>query len=307
MNVIFESLAYLDNYSSSYEKINSFKSFEVYIKNALVSLSSIKEKNNDSDVVLVINFEMPKTYNDIFERNGIKIVKCDFDSFKFEDKLRYSLAYFKLCAFKYMVNTFNYDNYAQVDCDTYTFKSFKDIWEECKYFILALEIPYAINSSQSYVYEEAKPLLNNFSYFQYYGSEFIAANRENSLQLINCCEQVYKDMMCKSIRSKSGDEFIWNIAICNNDLKVKNAQSYVMRCFTIRPYIFSSDFKIKVLLHFPLEKNVGFLYLYDKIVKGKRIKADRVYKLMGLKIRKRPLTSLNVRVINWYYRKVKGR
>ena len=299
MNVIFESLAYLDNYSSSYEKENNFKKFEIYIKNSLVSLSSIKAKNSDSDVALVINFDMPSGYR--------KLIECAFDSFKFEDKIRYSLAYYKLCAFKYMINTYNYDNYAQVDCDTYTFRSFKDIWEECKYHILALEIPYAVDSSQSYVYEEAKELLNDFSFFQYYGSEFIAANKTNSKILIDCCEGVYNEMISKNIRTKSGDEFIWNVAIYNNNLKVKNAQSYVMRCFTMRPYIFSSDFNIKVLLHFPLEKNVGFIYLYNKLMKGKKVSNEKVYRLMGLKLRKRPISSFNFRVIKWYYSKFRER
>lgn len=307
MNLIFESLAFLEGYTSGYEKTKVNKD-DMYIKNAIISLISYKLKNYDDDVMLITNFKLDDNYNQILLNNKIKAIQINFDNFIFEKNLRYSLSYFKLCAFNYILKNFNYNNYIQVDCDTLCMNNLSNIWKEVNFNLLALEIPYSLNSKQTYVYKEFENIFGYQYYFQYYGSEFIACNRENGLKLISKCEDIYKIMIDKKERSQAGDEFVWNCAIVNCDISIKNANPYIMRIFTIRPYIVNSDYYLMDILHAPLEKNCSFLKIYKHYInKGKLYSNHKIYKLLGLKKFNRPFYTYTLQHLKWILKKIKER
>lgn len=284
MNAIFESLAFLEGYKSSYED-EAKNNKSLYLMNAVISLISYKRNNGDDDVFFLTNFELPQDVLSVLLKEQIKSVVISFDDFIFEGNIRYSLAYFKLCAWQYMVKNYHYEKYLLVDCDTYCCSSLNLVWKEADFHIMALEMAYNLDNEKKYVYSEYAQLYNKKTQFSYYGSEFICANGQFAYQLITKCKEIYLLMINKNIRSKAGDEFIWNVAYENffrGD--VKNSHAYVMRVFTMRPYIIRTDFDLMVVLHCPLEKETGFLKLYNHYIKTKKLYSlKNIYRVFGLK------------------------
>lgn len=306
MNIIVEALAFLENYFSSDDRTSKAKN-DIYLQNAVISLVSYKRKNPDSEVYFVTNFEVPDRYKAILCQERVNTCMVPYNSFLFEQNLRYSLAYYKLCAYDYVVKHFSADHYLLVDCDSYCIDSLENIWEEADQHIMALEIPYSIaNREKSYVYDEYSSLYGTRTYFQYFGSEFICANKEHANLLIDECIKVFNLMIRKNVRSLSGDEFVWNCAYQNKFMGVvKNARAYVARVFTTRPYIFSSDFNLMKVLHCPLEKESGFIMLFKHLEKtGQLFPNKKVYKIFGLKRRNRPILSIGLLHARWYFRKL---
>ena len=110
--------------------IKSEDSFNIYMKNCCVALLSAKKYNADSDVALVTNIEAPEPYKKILCDNEILIIKAPFDAFKFADNYKWGLAFYKLCALKYVVENTEYDFYSYLDADVYIQSSFSNIWRE---------------------------------------------------------------------------------------------------------------------------------------------------------------------------------
>lgn len=309
MNLIFESIAFLDGYKSGFEKKIQNSRKDIYYKNAVVSLLSLRIKNPEDDVALVTNTDIPGAYLEILHDNRIKLIKVDYDDFRFEGDLRYSLSYYKLCSFMHIVSEFDYENYLQVDCDTYCMNALDSIWEETAYHILALEMPYSVTDEKKYVYDDFEKLSGVRTYFQYYGSEFVACNKKDAQKLIEECHTVYELMLEKGVRSEAGDEFIWNVAIeqkCKE--RIKNASPYIMRVFTIRPYILDSYYQKVCILHVPLEKECALLDLYKYYRRNVSFPSARiVYKWFGLFGLHRPILSYKISHVKFIIRKIKSR
>lgn len=244
-NLIFCSYAYVAGLKSSTEKNqpNSSEKILTYLKCCVVSLVSAKTRNPGSDVALVTNIDVPNAIINILKANKIILLYKEFDSFRFESSIQWSLAFYKLCVLKYVVENFDYDNYLLVDSDTYFISEIKDLWTEAEYHILLLDLAHNLSISQTQnmnneymdLYKEKKFLLN-------YGGEFICGNRSQLKHFIKECQRIHEDMISSSVITKHGDEFIICIAAERNKDIVKNAAAYVSRYWTGRFYLVSTNY-----------------------------------------------------------------
>ena len=117
MNLIFTAFATLEGYR---EGSNANLGSEVFYRCIVVSLVSAKQKNQNCDAALVTNTAVPEPYAAQLSQAGIRVIACPFDNYRFEADLDWSLAYYKLCAMQYLLETEHYENYLMLDSDTFT-------------------------------------------------------------------------------------------------------------------------------------------------------------------------------------------
>ena len=292
MNIVFEAFGHFDGYKSNYENKYNDKNVDMYIKNSIVSLLSYKNSNSNIKLLFVTNYKLDDIYRRMFSKNGIEIVNCPYDTFLFESDLRYSLAYYKLCAFNFVVNKFPNSVYLMVDSDTFCSNSINDLFLEGQKNILIMNMDYKLSYEKSNINKTYFDLFDDEEYLPYYGSEAICCNYEFASILINECQQVYSKMIEKNVRTDVGDEFIWTAAICRNlslRARIKDIRIYVKRIFTSFGFNNQSDsHRYDDIWHLPMEKNVGFMYIFNKfIIKNKFPTREQSSKILGItKIRK---------------------
>ena len=102
MNLIFTAFATLEGYR---EGSNANLGSEVFYRCIVVSLVSAKQKNQNCDAALVTNTAVPEPYAAQLSQAGIRVIACPFDNYRFEADLDWSLAYYKLCAMQYLLET----------------------------------------------------------------------------------------------------------------------------------------------------------------------------------------------------------
>lgn len=265
MNIVFCAYAYKKDYQSGHN-IQTDDTQNVYLKNAFVALKSCKMNNQDDDVALITNLELSEYWVNLFAENGLLIFYKEYNDFVFDKEYGWSLAFYKLCALQYAL-TKKYENYVLLDTDTYTQRSFADIWIECKHNILLAEINRGIYNADYRIFcEETQRFLSTDEYLTRYGGEFIAGNRNLLHEFILACHEVYANMKTNKFVTANGDEFIESIVAWSMRSKIKSANAYIFRYWTAyRWHYVCSNFchNPVCILHCPREKNHGFLKLYN--------------------------------------------
>lgn len=291
--------ATLDDYNTSVNmpQVHQEKVFDAYLKNLCVAAVSAKKNGCNHrlagggkllincDISVVTNFNLPTKYKVILENNDIKIFYCPFDDFNFGANYKWSLAFYKLCALKFMVEKYNYDNYAFVDTDVYFQSKLEYIWQEAKDKILLYDINHGLQAPhyKGFVDEVNKFGVNGL--ITHYGGEFFAAGRENSIKFINKCIAIYEKMIGSGFETTKGDEFITSVAAAEMKDAVKNAGAYVYRFWTGGFRLVSTNYKFNpiTVIHVPAEKMNGMLKIFDRyIVKGKLPPNRTVWQLLHL-------------------------
>lgn len=239
----------------------------------------------DCDVVVVTNFNLPTKYKTILENHDIKIFYCPFDDFNFGANYKWSLAFYKLCALKFIVENYNYDNYAFVDTDVYFQSKLEYIWQEAKDRILLYDINHGLQAPHYKVFVDEVNKFGVDGLITHYGGEFFAAGRENSIKFINKCIEIYEKMIYIGFETTKGDEFITSVAATEMKDAVKNAGAYVYRFWTGSFRLISTNYKFNpiTIIHVPVEKMNGMLKIFDRyIVKGKLPSNRKVWQLLHL-------------------------
>lgn len=126
MNIAFCAYAYKENFQSGHN-LQSDDTKNIYLKNSYVALRSCKYFNHDTEVALVTNIELSSYWRELFDKSKITVYKVEFDNFIFEEGYGWSLAFYKLCALKFICSL-EYGNIVLLDTDTYTQRTFEDIW-----------------------------------------------------------------------------------------------------------------------------------------------------------------------------------
>lgn len=75
----------------------------IYMKNCCVALLSAKHYNQDSDVALVTNIDVPNEFEQILKNYDIISVNAEFNEFKFSNEYKWGLAFYKMCVLKYII------------------------------------------------------------------------------------------------------------------------------------------------------------------------------------------------------------
>ena len=304
-NLIINAFSYIDKQSDSInlKKYKKDDVIDAYLKCSMVSLITAKYHNSNCDVALVSNIEIPKKFKKLLNKYDIKIFYVDYDKFRFNKEMEWSAAFYKLCAIDYVINNLEYEKYLILDTDTYVIDDLSDLWLEADKKILLFDIQHSLSNKQAQkMNEEYFMLYNENEYLTNYGGEFICGKKDLLKEFMKECEKVYKDMAIKKQITLHGDEFI----ICSSAVKknniIKSANAYIYRYWTGNKfYLVSTNYKYNnvKILHVPNEKDYGFDYIYNYILKKNKIpKNEEVFKIFGFGKSRRPinLKSIYIRI-----------
>ena len=285
--LIFCAYAYDEKLKSgaNVSRLSQKQKFDMYMKNVFVALASAKYYNANCDVALVTNVDMPKQIARIFADKNIMIYKKEFDCFNFGENYKWSLAFYKLNAIKYVLSK-GYDKYLLIDTDVYVQSSLEDLWVETEYNLMLYDINHRLDINNCKLFnDEVKEYTGIIRPITNYGGEFIAGKKIMLEEFIGICEDIFFDMKKKNFRTDRGDEFITRLAADKMRMKVKNAGGYVYRFWTGSFRLVSSCYKYNAVsvLHVPDEKMRGMIKLYDYIHRKNQMpKPKMVYKILHL-------------------------
>ena len=102
-------------------------------------------------------------------REKIKIIKIEFNDFVMPKTFAWFLAFFKLCALKYIVNNNNYEKILLLDLDTITVQSYKELWMEADHGLLLY------NVNHSYEHKDRKSIVQNYQHL-YQNDKILVVN-----------------------------------------------------------------------------------------------------------------------------------
>lgn len=275
-NLIFEALAFIDNYKSSPSMQGmeqSGKAVEVYIKNTIISLISIKHHNPNTDVALVTNIVLDEKWNKMLIDKGIYVWQCDYENYRMPAEIVYSLSYYKLCAFDYILKNTDYDKMCFVDCDTFGVGSFDMIWEEVESAFLMIPNDYAINAKIRCEITDlhARIMAKKNRIVPHISSGFIAGKRTDVKVVMERCQHVYNAIITMhDVAPVGGDEVIWSIALADYEGKMYCPRAYVLLAnIGVKDYwVDKADYEDEniVLWHLPTEKRYALIWAYNKYV-----------------------------------------
>lgn len=284
--VIIIPFAQKENASTSVNITNQSESVQIYLKNCCVAATSAKYWNPDCDVLFVTNIEVPQPYTDILRQQQVEIVNQPFDAFCMPDEYAWSLAFYKLCALKRILEKRNYSYYCYLDSDVYVQGSFECIWRECMDYILLYDINHGLQVQDFRRFlEETQKFTKREKIITQYGGEFFAASKENAKCFVEDCEEVYKRMQQEKFVTTLGDEFIISLFADGQKTLIRNAGAYIYRFWTRAFFLVSTCYKFNavIVLHVPSEKERGMINLYNKFIsKGKIPRLKQVHKMLHL-------------------------
>lgn len=210
----------------------------------------------------------------------------EFNTFFFGNNYKWSLAFYKLCAFNWIVHNTEYRYYSYLDADVYCQRSFANIWKECDEHIMMLDISHGLsdNNYQAMLYDY-ELLVGKRKLITHFGGEFFASNRDNALLFLTKENAVFDAMVEKNIRTSAGDEFILSCVADELGGYIKNASAYVARLWTGIYRIITTAYKYEdmVILHCPAEKNNGIIKLFDNYIgKGKVPSTAKAHHILHL-------------------------
>lgn len=260
----------------------------IYFKNICVALLSAKKNNLDCDVALVTNSELPDEYVDFFKKNELIIINKEFNDFVFDDKCKWGLAFYKLCALDYVTNNYDYDNIAMIDCDTFTQSSFDNIWKECEENILLYDICEGLQIPDYHRFlKDISYYFDKTNYITHYGGEFIASKRERLKNFIKDLHEIYLSFNKNNILLECGDEVLISIAASfeKNKKIIKNAGAYIFRYWTGTFRLISTSYVKNpvTIVHLPDEKTRGLCRIYKKFKRNRNVSNKRMHSICHLK------------------------
>lgn len=284
---------------------------ELYYQLCSIALMSARHHNGqNTDIALVTNTDVPGEFKDLFEQNNILVIRCKFDAFFFGNDYKWCLAFYKLCAFEYVVKNYDYACYAYMDTDVYIKGSFDNIWEECADNILLYDFNSGLNDKfYRRFLDEVADFLGERRIITHYGGEFCACNRADAKELVGIMRECFENMRARGFETKAGDEFILSVSAHKMKNKVKNAGAYVFRYWTGDYRLVTSAHKYgsdMVVLHCPQEKRWGFTRIYAQYIsKGKIPGNQTVYRLLHLDHRRLRiyLSALKARILGGIIRR----
>lgn len=288
-NLIFA--AYADNIQ---DKCGS--STDMYLQNACCCLLSAKYHNPEDQVSLITNCEIPTSYRDLLTASGVEIWVKPFDSFFVDDKdAKWVLAFYKLCALKYVADKLCYDKVLLLDTDVVTIGSYRELWNEAEEYLLLHQVVHSFdNANETIMRCELKQILNLEGCI-HWGGEFVCGKTETLKEALCIAEQLFVKMIETNVYTTRGDEFIWTAAL--KTFRVKSAVAYIDRCWTGKGYYFTSThmyYPGLSALHLPDEKRRGMLRLYRLLAKRQQPNNDQIFKMMRMPGRTCAFTCYNI-------------
>lgn len=257
---------------------NEEKNAEIYLKNAFVLLKSVQQFNKNVDVAVIVNFEIPLFYDQLFKNNNINIYKIDFEDYTMPADFTWSLAFFKIASLKYAVQNLQYEYFLQLDSDEICISQFDDMWNELNSKILTLYDSFRFGHPTRTLYSDLMSKIYsdyNKDVIEKTGAGFIAGNKKNLQHFIEICDEIYGYIKnnIESLEKNLGDELYTSIYCALFPERVSRANPYGEVYWTGKSYYYvSTRYKYNgvSIIHLPDEKKNGLLFVYDYILKKKK-------------------------------------
>ncbi len=304
-NLICCAFAHKDGFRTSMQtaKQAGRDTTEMYLKNIFVALVSAKLHNPSDDVCFVTNCELPGKWVERLEGQHIMIKTVPFTDFEVPRSFPWALAFYKLCALQAVVaQGEDYAHILLMDADTYTTRSYRELWEEADFGVLLFPVGHSFQHSdretirrdfQRYFPEAAKE-----KNIVHYGGEFVAGSPASLEKYLQFCRLVYDKVKTAGYQMEphAGDETIWSIAaaLAKDKLTVTEAGAYIYRFWTGDFYLVSTVTVSNpvCIWHIPNEKETGFLRIYQYYQKHSAFPAiQRCMKIFGMRKAKRPFNQ----------------
>ncbi len=274
---------------------------EVYLKNALVALKSVKDNNADVDVALITNFELSPFYCELFEKYGIARYQCPFEDYAMPPAFTWSLAFYKMTAIKFVTENLDYDYYLELESDELCLSNFDDMWAELDDKLLVRYSPFRRGHPGRGIYTKLYDTYlgkESGRVIEKTGAGFIAGSKAGYTHFVAECDKLYAYMMqnIEGLDSKLGDELYPSIYCALFPERTASANPYVDVYWTGKFYRASTNYAFDAvsIVHLPAEKETGLVDLFDYLLKkGKLPPSKKIYKMMSFPKAKPPF-SLSV-------------
>lgn len=302
MNLIVNAFAFKENYGNSMQLNNRSDDAKLntYMKNLVVSLVSSKKQNPEDEVMLVAT-DMPMSpYKEMLEKEGIKIKIVPFDEYVMPKDFPWALAFYKLCVIKHLSREKEYDKLLLIDTDTITMGSYSDLWQEADHGLLLYSINHTYTHKDRMVIKEAYNNIypDGHEDVIHYGGEFICGPMDAIEKLSDECLSVLEKVKASgyNIPRASSDEVILSIAALHYRQKyqIVEAGAYIYRYWTENLFYLVATNTVSnpvCIWHFPVEKDTGFLLLFDYYKrKGEFPPKEKVAQMLGIVKAKRPFS-----------------
>lgn len=308
-NLIFCAFAFKEGFTTSLQTGQQAgnAATEMYLKNIFVALTSAKLYNPNDDVCLVTNCELPADWKERLEAEKILIKLVPFDTFEFPKEFSWALAFYKLCALKAMTEqSGEYAHILLLDADTYTTRSYEELWKEADYGVLLFPVGHSFSHPDREAirrdFVRLFPEESRSRNLVHYGGEFVAGNPGNLKAYLGFCETVYEKIKAEAYKIEvgAGDETIWSIAaaLAADNLTITAAGAYLFRFWTGDFYLTSTVTVSNpvCIWHIPNEKETGFIQLYAYYQKhGAFPRVEKAMAIFGMRRAKRPMNVYTLR------------
>lgn len=303
-NLICTAFSFKEGYNTSTQtgKEADLSTTTTYLKNIFVTLTSAKLHNKEDDVVLYVNEPISDEWSRRLYEQGVEVKVCPFDTFVISKEYIWALAYYKLCVLNAVVaknkETKEYDHILLMDTDTFTTRSYDELWKEADFGVLMYQVGHSFNHSDRQIiradYEKFYPTESKEKAIIHFGGEFVAGNQKDLEIFVDTCKKVFEKMTSNSetkMHERAGDETIWSVAAALTSIPVIHAGAYIYRFWTGDFYLTSTVTVSNpvCIWHIPNEKEAGFIRLYDYYRKNKHFPSvEKSSRIFGILKAKRP-------------------
>ena len=301
MNVIATAFAFREAYGNSMQltQKSDAEKINLYMKNIVVSLISVKKQNPRDEVMLVTNREIDEHFHSLLSENDVRICLLDFDRYEMPKRYAWALAFYKLCVLEYLSGQEIYENILLVDNDTITMSNLQELWQEAEYGLLLYPVGHSFaHQERDLIRQDYKKLYpEKDRNIVHYGGEFICGKRTQLQEFMKICSTVYERIREKDypVAENIGDETILAAAaaIYKENHTIYEAGAYIHRYWTVKKFYLVSTNTVcnpVAIWHLPAEKDRGFLQVFDYFCKtGAFPKQEKASKIFGLMPARRPI------------------
>lgn len=301
-NLIVFAFAFKEGYNTSIQLAKTADSHttQMYLQNLFVASVSAVRNNPEDTCLIAVNEPLSEEWVKRFESEGVSVRVVPFTSYVIPKEFPWSLAFFKLCVLDTLVKEGKYDHYLLLDADTYTTKSYKEMWQESDFGVCLYPLGHDFSHPDREIIrrdfvklypQEAKTLP-----ITHYGGEYVCGSRANLELFLAKCAEIFGKVEATGfqVENKIGDESVWSIAasLLGESLPIIAGTPYLFRFWTEDFYL-TSTLTVSnpvCIWHLPQEKPTGMLRLYRYYMQKKTF--PNVYlasKMVGMRKPTRPM------------------
>ncbi len=158
------------------------KAMDTYLKNAYVCLASVKLYNQDTECLLITDFELSEHWNTAFKKYNIKVCQVPFGNYILSDDFNWNITQYKFDAMKYIADTINDDDRIIImDTDVVCVHSLSSLYEEMADAICLFDIQHSLeNNDRKCIIENRRKMYpeNQFPNCTHWGGSLLVLPAE---------------------------------------------------------------------------------------------------------------------------------